>query len=170
MEDIQANFRNQGASIRNLEHQVGEISKLLMERTQEALPNNTETNPKEHEKAITFRSGKELEQSREVNEQASDEDTSVPKNQDATIPIKQTLSNPSSNTIPFSQRLRKKNLDKQFSKFLNIFKSLHINLPFIEMLEQMPKYAKFLKDVLSNKRKSEECETIALTKETTALL
>ena len=34
----------------------------------------------------------------------------------------------------------------------------------------MPKYAKFLKDILSNKRKLEECEAIALTEETTALL
>ena len=38
------------------------------------------------------------------------------------------------------------------------------------MLEQMPKYAKFLKDVLSKKRKLEECEAVALTEETTALL
>ena len=96
---------------------MGEISKLLIERTQRALPSNTETNSKEHAKAITLRSGKELEQSREVGKQTSDEDTSVPKNQNSTIPIQQTLSNPSSNIIPFPQRLRKKNLDKQFSKF-----------------------------------------------------
>ena len=61
IDDTKANFRNQGASIRNLEHQVGEISKLLTERTQGALPSITETNPKEHVKAITLRSGKELE-------------------------------------------------------------------------------------------------------------
>ncbi|KAL5544829.1 hypothetical protein UlMin_008613 [Ulmus minor] len=169
IDDTQANFRNQGASIHNLEHQVGEISKLLMERTQGALPSNTETNPKEHAKVITLRSGKELEQSKEVGKPTSDEDTSVLKNQDATIPIQQTLSTHSSNIVPFPQRLRKKNLDNQFSKFLSIFKSLHINLPFVEMLEQMPKYAKFLKDVLSNKRKLEECEVVALTEETTDL-
>ena len=34
IDDTKANFRNQGASIRNLEHQVGEIYKLLTERTQ----------------------------------------------------------------------------------------------------------------------------------------
>ncbi|KAL5563949.1 hypothetical protein UlMin_033696 [Ulmus minor] len=34
----------------------------------------------------------------------------------------------------------------------------------------MLKYDKFLKDILSNKRKLEECEAIALTEETTALL
>ncbi|KAL5581964.1 hypothetical protein UlMin_014406 [Ulmus minor] len=163
IDDTQANFRNQGASIRNLEHQVGEILKLLTERTQGALPSNTERNPREHAKAITLRSGEELEQSRGASKQAIEEDTPVPKNQDATAPIAQTLSKPSSNTIPFPQRLRKQNLDKQFSKFIDIFKSLHINLPFVDMLEQMPKYAKFLKEVLSNKRKLEANEKVMLT-------
>ncbi|KAL6312313.1 hypothetical protein AAG906_004968 [Vitis piasezkii] len=58
IDDTKANFRNQGASIRNLEHQVREISKLLTEITQRALPSITETNPKEHVKVITLRSGK----------------------------------------------------------------------------------------------------------------
>ncbi|KAL5580118.1 hypothetical protein UlMin_012560 [Ulmus minor] len=168
--DTQANFKNQGASIHNLEHQVGEISKLLTERTQVALPSNMERNPREHAKAITLRSGKELEQSRGASKQAIEEDTSVPKDQDATAPIAQTLSKPSSNTIPFPQRLRKQNLDKQFSKFIDIFKSLHINLPFVDMLEQMPKYAKFLKEVLSNKRKLEANEKVMLMEECSAIL
>ena len=80
-----------------------------------------------------------------------EEDTLVPKDQDATAPIAQTFSKPSSNTIPFPQRLRKQNLDKQFSKFIDIFKSLHINLSYVDMLEQMPKYANFLKEVLSKR-------------------
>ncbi|KAL5569930.1 hypothetical protein UlMin_026505 [Ulmus minor] len=170
IDDTQANFRNQGASIRNLEHQVGEISKLLTERTQGALPSNTERNPREHAKAITLRSGKELEQSRGASKQAIEEDTSVPKDQDATTPITQTLSKPSSNTIPFPQRLRKQNLDKQFSKFIDIFKSLHINLSFVDMLEQIPKYAKFLKEFLSNKKKLEANEKVMLTEECSAIL
>ncbi|KAL5577880.1 hypothetical protein UlMin_019579 [Ulmus minor] len=37
IDDTQANFRNQGVSICNLEHQVEEISKLLTKRTQGAL-------------------------------------------------------------------------------------------------------------------------------------
>ncbi|KAL6342190.1 hypothetical protein AAG906_006804 [Vitis piasezkii] len=72
--------KNQGASIHNLEHQVGEISKLLMERTQGALPSIMETNLKEHVKAITLRSGKELEQSKEAEQQANKEDTWFPRN------------------------------------------------------------------------------------------
>ncbi|KAL5567485.1 hypothetical protein UlMin_024060 [Ulmus minor] len=175
IDETKANFRNQGASIRNLEHQVGEISKLLAERTQGALPSNTEKNPREHVNAISLRSGKELDPPKQVGQQVS---TVVQPIQGATSDLKNQSNDsisipksfPSSSTIPFPQRLRKQKLDNQFSKFLNIFKSLHINLPFVDMLEQMPKYAKFLKDILSNKRKLEECEAIALTEETTALL
>ncbi|KAL5577772.1 hypothetical protein UlMin_019471 [Ulmus minor] len=101
--DTQANFRNQGSSIRNLEHQVGEISKLLTERTQGPLPSNTERNPREHAKAITLRSGKELEQSKGASKQAIEEDTSVPKDQDATAHIAKLppkLKDPGSFTIP----------------------------------------------------------------------
>ncbi|KAL5574205.1 hypothetical protein UlMin_023802 [Ulmus minor] len=170
IDDTQANFRNQGASIRKLEHQVGEISKLLTERAQGALPSNTERNPREEAKAITLRSGKELEKSKEEGKQAIEEDTSVPKDQDATPTIEQPLPKPSSNAVPFPQRLRKQNLDKQFSKFIDIFKSLHINLPFVDMLEQMPKYAKFLKEVLSNKRRLEVNEKVMLTEECSAIL
>ncbi|KAL5572868.1 hypothetical protein UlMin_022465 [Ulmus minor] len=170
IDDTQANFRNQGASIRNLEHQVGEISKLLTERAQGALPSNTERNPREEAKAITLKSGKELEKSKEVSKQVIEEDTSGPKDQDATTTIEQPLLKPSSNAIPFPQRLRKQNLDKQFSKFIDIFKSLHINLPFVDMLEQMPKYAKFLKEVLSNKRRLEANEKVMLTEECSAIL
>ncbi|KAL5548869.1 hypothetical protein UlMin_004100 [Ulmus minor] len=170
IDDTQENFRNQGASIRNLEHQVGEISKLLMERGQGALPSNTERNPREEAKAITLRSGKELEKSKEASKQAIEEDTSVSKNQPATTTIEQPLPKPSSNAVPFPQRLRKQNLDKQFSKFIDIFKSLHINLPFVDMLEQMAKYAKFLKEVLSNKRRLEGNEKVMLTEECSAIL
>ena len=61
-------------------------------------------------------------------------------------------------------------MDDQFSKFLSILKQLHINIPLIEALEQMPKYAKFLKDIISKKRKLEEHETVMLTEESSAIL
>ena len=72
--------------------------------------------------------------------------------------------------VPFPQRLKKKNQDKQFSKFIEIFKKLHINIPFADALQQMPSYAKFLKEILSNKRKLEDEETVMLTEECSAIL
>ena len=53
---------------------------------------------------------------------------------------------------------------------MEIFKKLQINIPFTEALAQMPTYVKFLKEILSNKKKLEECETVALTEECSAIL
>ncbi|XP_073152094.1 uncharacterized protein [Henckelia pumila] len=52
--------------------------------------------------------------------------------------------------------LKKAKLDSQFEKFLEVFKKLNINITFADALMKMPSYAKFLKEILSNKRKLEE--------------
>ena len=53
--------------------------------------------------------------------------------------------------IPYPQRLKKGKLEKQFVKFLDIFKKLHINIPFMDALVNMPSYGKFMKNILANK-------------------
>ncbi|XP_022856881.1 uncharacterized protein LOC111377954, partial [Olea europaea var. sylvestris] len=42
---------------------------------------------------------------------------------------------------------------EKFTKFLEVFKKIYINIPFTEALAQMPNYAKFLKEVTSNEKK-----------------
>ena len=49
-----------------------------------------------------------------------------------------------------------------------MLKKLHVNVPFLDVLSQMPLYAKFLKEILSKKRKINEHETIALGEECSA--
>ena len=63
-----------------------------------------------------------------------------------------------------------KDIDQQLIQFLNMFKKLHINIPFAEALAQMPKYAKFMKNILRNKRKFEDHETVMLNEECSAIL
>ena len=46
--------------------------------------------------------------------------------------------------IPFPAKVKKDQQGEQFKKFLNMFKTLYINVPFGETLAQMPRYAKFL--------------------------
>ena len=72
--------------------------------------------------------------------------------------------------VHFPSRLVQHNLDKQFSKFFEVFKKLHINIPFADALAQMPSYAKFLKEILKNKRKSEDFETVKFNEECSAIL
>ena len=54
--------------------------------------------------------------------------------------------------IPFPLRLQKDKIKEQFSRSLDMFKKIQINIPFVEALAQMPNYSKFLKDILSKKR------------------
>ena len=51
-----------------------------------------------------------------------------------------------------------------------MFKKLHINIPFADALKQMPSYVKFLKDILSQKRRLSDFETVNLTEECSAIL
>ena len=59
-------------------------------------------------------------------------------------------------TMPFPQRLQKAKRKEQFSRFLDIFKKIEINIPFAEVINQMPNYAKFLKEILNKKKKIDE--------------
>ena len=61
-------------------------------------------------------------------------------------------------------------MDKQFTKFMEVFKKLHINIPFADALEQMPSYVKFMKDILSQKRRLLEYEIVNLIEEYSAML
>ncbi|XP_016162316.1 uncharacterized protein LOC107605084 [Arachis ipaensis] len=72
--------------------------------------------------------------------------------------------------IPYPQRLNGKNKERQYSKFLEIFKTLHINILFIEALEQMPMYAKFIKDLLYKKKSLKGGQTMVMTKECSAII
>ena len=62
--------------------------------------------------------------------------------------------------IMYPQRLKKHKLDKQFTKFMEVFKKLHINILFADALEQMPSYVKFMKDILSQKRRLADFEKL----------
>jgi len=51
-----------------------------------------------------------------------------------------------------------------------MLKKFHINIPFLEAITDMPSYAKFLEDLLSNKGKLLENTTVALTEECSAII
>ncbi|XP_070025752.1 uncharacterized protein [Nicotiana sylvestris] len=69
----------------------------------------------------------------------------------------------------YPQRLAKKNGENQFKKFNQMMKSLSINLPLVEALEQMPGYAKFIKDLVTKKR-SMNFDTVKVTHQVNAIV
>ena len=72
--------------------------------------------------------------------------------------------------IPFPGRLKQQKLDHEFSKFLDIFKKLHINIPFLDAIQQIPTYAKFMKEILTKRRKLDDHETVMLTHDYSVIL
>lgn len=52
----------------------------------------------------------------------------------------------------------------------SLIEKLYIHVPFTEALSQMPSYAKFFKEILSNKRKLDDYETVALIEECSAII
>ena len=61
-------------------------------------------------------------------------------------------------------------MDDQFSKFLNMFKKIEVNIPFVEALAQMPHYANFMKDILSKKMKLDEKGVVSLSATCSAVI
>ncbi|PHT29040.1 hypothetical protein CQW23_31360 [Capsicum baccatum] len=167
-------------SIRQLEQQFSQLSAALNQRKAGTLPSDTVQNPRNDGScmAITTRSGKVLETSAKVkqvidevadmddNAKGKDAASTTPDVKDATSStvqpekvekrkqeekktVERTLPYP---PPPFPQRLKKVADDTMFSKFMNMLKQLTINVPLVEALEQMPGYAKFMKDLLTKKR------------------
>ena len=79
-----------------------------------------------------------------------------------------TVSIPSA--VSFPQWLKPNKLDKDFDKFVKIFKQLHINIPFIDAISQIPSYAKFLKEIMTRKKKLQDRKTTALIEECSAII
>ncbi|CAJ2636695.1 unnamed protein product [Trifolium pratense] len=74
--------------------------------------------------------------------------------------------------MPFPRRKKVKNLEreKEFKKFMKVLNKLEMAIPLVEALEQMPSYAKFLKELLTKKRKPLDDEMVSMTEECSALI
>ncbi|XP_050875112.1 uncharacterized protein LOC127078722 [Lathyrus oleraceus] len=72
--------------------------------------------------------------------------------------------------ISYPQRFVRSKSVGQFKKFVELLKQLNITIPFTEAITQMPSYTKFLKEILSNKKKIEDNEPVTLTAECSAII
>ncbi|GJU41074.1 reverse transcriptase domain-containing protein [Tanacetum coccineum] len=140
-------------------------------------------------KGLTTREGKmtsEATPSKEINEiginknepsifeqdvQEKPHDDGV-ENKSSSIPERTTqpLVKPQQSSIPFLNRSTKEKEEAQQRKFLENLKQLHINIPFIKALVQMPKYAKYLKSLLTNKYRLEEAYTVTINERCSTVL
>nr|XP_016452072.1 PREDICTED: uncharacterized protein LOC107776677 [Nicotiana tabacum] len=61
----------------------------------------------------------------------------------------------------FPQRLAKYQKDEQYKKFMEMLKQIQVNIPLIDALREMPRYAKMMKDLMSRKFDFQDLSTLA---------
>jgi hypothetical protein len=124
-------------------------------------------NPKENVSVIMLQSGKELERQRSKQIEMEEEEEietklSTKKKHPSPSQTKTTTNTPkviphsiNSNfkTIPpflvSSSRSKKEDKEKEI---LEVFKKVELNIPLLDAIKQIPKYAKFLKELCITKR------------------
>ncbi|GJR82729.1 hypothetical protein Tco_0153514 [Tanacetum coccineum] len=99
-----------------------------------------------------------------------DEPTPQPKTQNPKQTKETPLPKPYKPKIPYPQRLRKEKMEAQYGKFLDIIRSVRINVPLIDVLAGMPNYGKFLKELISNKHKIEQISAAFLSDESSTMI
>ncbi|CAL1379335.1 unnamed protein product [Linum trigynum] len=73
----------------------------------------------------------------------------VEKDEEVPTPKSQPMVKAHVPQLPVPTRIHEYKLETEFSKFMVMLKQVQINLPFVEALSKMPKYAKFIKDLLT---------------------
>jgi len=178
----------------NLSGFVTEMSNSMSEKQAQfggTMPSNTVINPKALN-AVTLRSGKKLEdphfkKSKTNNEEVQDEEIpssipqesseqplpehSMPASKDHPVPNEknkevclQDLPFPNSYLLS-----KKQKEDKQEKEILEMFSKVEVNVPLLELIKKVPKYAKFLKDLCTNKRKFKPNEKVQVSSNVSAL-
>nr|XP_016487488.1 PREDICTED: uncharacterized protein LOC107807597 [Nicotiana tabacum] len=142
MKKVMDNQQAQVAAMRNLERQMGQLAKVQSKKIKQVTFNEKTT-------TVEAELGK-LKESKKLAEEA------VAKQPP------QIVARP---PPPFPQRLLKVKVNVAYKKFLDILKQVQINISLADILQEMPQYAKYIKDIVANKMGLTEFETVALTEE-----
>ncbi|KAJ9553598.1 hypothetical protein OSB04_017643 [Centaurea solstitialis] len=163
-----------------IETQIAQLAQQIANsvRPQGQLPGQPEPNPRAQMNAITLRDGKILKEvekkTRNVVSHGGNEGVSKANEGENVVqagdpPVESSVKKPTHvPNVPFPARLAKAKLEAKLGKFLEMMKQLHINIPFMDAITEIPTYAKFLKDLISTKRRSrillsEECSALITT-------
>lgn len=136
------------------------------------LPSQSEVNPKQNVSAVILRSGKELQEpSKKVTKHVEDElekNELMPKSQDA----QPTRAKPLPIVIPppFPSRFAKSKKEEQEKDILETFRKVEVNIPLLDAIKQIPRYAKVLKELCTSKRKLRGDEKVHMGENVSAVL
>ncbi|KAH9667427.1 hypothetical protein KPL70_021040 [Citrus sinensis] len=163
------------ASIQNLENQMSQLATTVSRLESQVLgrlPSQSEMNPKKNVSVVILRSGKELQEpSKKVIKHVEDElekNELMPKSQDA----QPTRAKPLPIVIPhsFPSRFAKSKKEEQEKDILETFRKVEVNIPLLDAIKQIPRYAKVLKELCTSKRKLRGDEKVHMWENVSAVL
>ncbi|KAJ9139867.1 hypothetical protein P3X46_030562 [Hevea brasiliensis] len=162
-------------SIQNIEWQIGQlassVSKLKAQGSGK-LPSQTVINPKENASAILLRSGKEVDNQTPhepmKKKKQGETESEVLEVEVSTGPKLNKVNN--SILPPFPYRLAKTKKEEQEKEILETFRKVEVNIPLLDAIKQIPRYAKFLKELCTTKRKLRNNEKIGVGEIVSALI
>ncbi|KAJ9145862.1 hypothetical protein P3X46_028192 [Hevea brasiliensis] len=127
-------------------------------------------NPRENASAILLRSGKEVDNQapHEPKKKQGEQVSKVPEVEVST----ESKLNKVNNAVlpPFPCRLAKNKKEEQEKEILETFRKVEVNIPLLDAIKQVPKYAKFLKELCTTKRKLRNNEKISVGENVSALI
>ncbi|XP_021749507.1 uncharacterized protein LOC110715247 [Chenopodium quinoa] len=161
MQSLRKQMQEIRAHNKMVDSQLAQLAERTPFNSQSTQPGQPQPNPSHNPKpntckAITLRLGTSYEG---PNEEDSEE-----KKGESRVEAR-NLDGP----VPFPDWVAERKLNDKFEKFLSVMKNLHINLPFLKVVTQMPSYSKFLKDILAKMRKIND-ELITLPHQVSALV
>ncbi|KAI3669358.1 hypothetical protein L6452_40591 [Arctium lappa] len=141
------------------------------------LPSQTETNPNANVSAMTLRSGKELQDGSKKKERVKDEEDELEikastssgkdaKDDEATKKTPEVMVQ----APPFPDRFGKTKRENEEKKILDTFRKVQVNIPLLDAIKQVPRYARFLKELCTNKRKLKGNEKISMSQNVSVVL
>ncbi|XP_015164041.1 uncharacterized protein [Solanum tuberosum] len=166
---LAADVRNNQLATQNLEKQFGQFACAQNSRPQGGLPGNTNPNPKQVN-ALNTHSGLQLEEltpkernTEVINTESEPKEGKLKENE--VVAPEESVQSIVIPPLPFPQKFKKQKEDECFGKFLSLLKQVHINLPLVDVLQGIPRYAKYVKKIVANKKRLTEYKNVALTEE-----
>ncbi|CAN6716350.1 unnamed protein product [Malus baccata var. baccata] len=192
-------MQNQDKRVDHFEKQIGQIAEFVGQfRDQGRLPSSTIANPNggfKIGKAITLRSGKQVGTDPQASKSSQKEDEKLLFEEETqatpTARVEQPLPQPSSTpkpsnsakvspnssvsssiplNAPFPSRFMQSKNEEDEKDILETFRKVHVNIPLLDAIKQIPKYAKFLKKLCTTRKRIKEKEVVHVSENVSVLL
>ncbi|XP_019172468.1 PREDICTED: uncharacterized protein LOC109167852, partial [Ipomoea nil] len=159
-QETRASIQETKASIQNLERQMGQLATTvsrLESQSSGKLPSQTVVNPRENASAIVLRSVNQEKEGTNNNEKSQGKSPN-PTDYEPVPPFPQALSESIKGT--------------KDEELYETFKNCEVNIPLLDAIKQVPRYAKFLKELCTTKRKqrSSKGEKVLMGKNVSAVI